>query len=49
MTQDGTREIISEFQIAGVEGRSIHENVLIANELIDSRLKIKVMYRGELL
>lgn len=30
---------VSEFQIVGVEGRQNHENVLIANGLLDSRLK----------
>lgn len=31
--------LVSKFHCGGIQGRHIHEGVLIANEIIDSRLK----------
>lgn len=32
-------KLVSGFQMAGMEGRLIQVNVLVANELLDTRLK----------
>lgn len=34
-------ELVSDYQCCGVDGKQIHEGVLVVNELVDSRLKSK--------
>lgn len=41
-------KLVSKFQMAGVEGRLIQENIFVTNDLLDARLKTRKVIRYKL-